>query len=39
MPASLRPLSTGELLDKTSALYRQNFALFAGIAAFALPGA
>jgi len=33
MPASLRPLSTGELLDRTFVLYRQNFALFTGIAA------
>lgn len=33
MPASLRPLSTGELLDKTFTLYRQNFLLFFGIAA------
>lgn len=33
MPASLRPLSTGELLDKTFTLYRQNFPLFFGIAA------
>jgi len=33
MPASLRPLSTGELLDKTFALYRQNFPVFRGIAA------
>ena len=29
MPASLRPLSTGELLDKTFTLYRQNFPLLA----------
>lgn len=35
MPASLRPLSTGELLDKTFTLYRQNFPLFFGIAALA----
>lgn len=28
----LRPLSTGELLDRTFALYKQNFALFVGIA-------
>ena len=33
MSASLRPLSTGELLDKTFTLYRQNFLLFFGIAA------
>lgn len=33
MPANLRPLSTGELLDKTFTLYRQNFLLFFGIAA------
>jgi len=35
MPASLRPLSTGELLDKTFTLYRRNFPLFFGIAALA----
>ena len=29
----LRPLTTGELLDRTFALYRKNFLLFAGIAA------
>lgn len=33
MPAALRPLSTGELLDKTFTLYRRNFLLFFGIAA------
>ena len=33
MPAALRPLSTGELLDKTFTLYRTNFPLFFGIAA------
>ncbi|HVH85135.1 MAG TPA: hypothetical protein VM912_00305 [Terriglobales bacterium] len=33
MAASLRPLSTGELLDQTFNLYRQNFLLFFGIAA------
>jgi hypothetical protein len=33
MPAPLRPLSTGELLDRTFSLYRQNLVLFAGIAA------
>lgn len=33
MAAPLRPLSTGELLDKTFSLYRQNFMLFFGIAA------
>jgi len=32
MAAPLRPLSTGELLDKTFTLYRQNFLLFFGIA-------
>ena len=32
MAAPLRPLSTGELLDKTFSLYRQNFMLFFGIA-------
>ncbi len=34
--AELRPLSLGELLDKTFTLYRGNFALFLGIAA--VPG-
>jgi hypothetical protein len=29
----LRPMSTGELLDRTFALYRKNFLLFVGIAA------
>jgi hypothetical protein len=29
----LRPLNLGDLLDETFALYRQNFALFAGIVA------
>ena len=33
MATPLRPLSTGELLDKTFSLYRQNFLLFFGIAA------
>src|SRR5579884_1153069 len=33
MAANLRPLSTGELLDKTFTQYRQNFLLFFGIAA------
>ena len=33
MPAALRPLSTGELLDQTFALYRSRFGLFVGIAA------
>lgn len=31
----LRPLSLGELLDRTMALYRSRFTLFAGIAIFA----
>ena len=31
MPEALRPMSTGELLDRTFALYRRNFLLFAGI--------
>ncbi len=35
MAGQLRPLSTGELLDRTFFLYRTNFALFIGI--FALP--
>src|SRR5271168_4985940 len=29
----LRPLSVGELLDRTFSLYRQNFLLFFGISA------
>jgi hypothetical protein len=33
MPASLRPLTTGQLLDRTFQIYRQNFTLFAGISA------
>lgn len=35
MSAPLRPLTTGELLDRTFYLYRNNFVLFAGIAALA----
>ena len=35
MPNDLRPLSLGELLDRTFFLYRKNFVLFAGI--MALP--
>src|SRR5262245_16178686 len=35
MPVSLRPLSTGELLDRTFTLYRRNFPLFFGISALA----
>lgn len=35
MSAPLRPLTTGELLDRTFNLYRNNFALFAGIASIA----
>jgi hypothetical protein len=33
MPYDLRPLSLGELLDRSFFLYRKNFVLFAGIAA------
>jgi hypothetical protein len=33
MTEPLRPMSTGELLDRTFALYRKNFILFLGIAA------
>ena len=33
MPASLRPLTTGQLLDRAFQNYRQNFTLFAGISA------
>lgn len=32
MTPVLRPMSTGEILDRTFNLYRNNFALFAGIA-------
>lgn len=35
MITALRPLSTGELLDRTFSLYRSHFMLFVGI--FALP--
>ena len=35
MTTALRPLSTGELLDRTFSLYRSRFMLFVGI--FALP--
>jgi uncharacterized membrane protein len=35
MTTALRPLSTGELLDRTFSLYRSHFLLFLGI--FALP--
>jgi hypothetical protein len=33
MTEPLRPMSTGELLDRTFSLYRKNFLLFVGIAA------
>jgi hypothetical protein len=33
METTLRPLTLGELLDRTAQLYRTNFPLFAGIAA------
>ncbi len=33
METTLRPLSLGEILDRTAQLYRTNFLLFAGIAA------
>jgi uncharacterized membrane protein len=36
MSTDLRPLSLGELLDRTFFLYRKNFALFAGIVALPL---
>jgi hypothetical protein len=35
MTTALRPLSTGELMDRTFSLYRSHFGLFVGI--FALP--
>jgi hypothetical protein len=34
MTAQLRPLSLGEILDRTAELYRNHFLLFAGIASF-----
>jgi uncharacterized membrane protein len=33
MESHLRPLSLGEILDRTAQLYRENFLLFAGISA------
>jgi hypothetical protein len=33
METNLRPLTLGEILDRTAQLYRENFILFAGIAA------
>ena len=33
MQTDLRPMSLGEILDRTAQLYRSNFVLFAGIAA------
>ncbi|HEV2213911.1 MAG TPA: hypothetical protein VGR64_01400, partial [Terracidiphilus sp.] len=33
METQLRPLTLGEILDRTAQLYRENFLLFAGIAA------
>src|ERR1700679_3324262 len=33
MQTNLRPMSLGEILDRTAQLYRTNFMLFAGIAA------
>lgn len=35
MTTALRPMNTGEILDRTFSLYRNNFILFAGIAALA----
>jgi len=37
MPAALRPMNLGEILDRTFEVYRMRFLLFAGIAA--LPAA
>src|SRR6185437_16024294 len=34
MDANLRPLTLGEILDRTAQLYRSNFLLFAGIFSF-----
>ncbi len=31
MQTSLRPMTLGEILDRTAQLYRTNFLLFAGI--------
>jgi hypothetical protein len=33
METNLRPLTLGEILDRTAQLYRTNFLLFAGISA------
>jgi hypothetical protein len=33
MTGALRPLSTGDLLDRTFSLYRSHFAVFLGIVA------
>jgi hypothetical protein len=33
MDSNLRPLTLGEILDRTAQLYRENFVLFAGISA------
>ncbi len=38
MTTALRPLSTGELLDRTFSLYRSHFGLFVGIFALPSPG-
>jgi hypothetical protein len=35
MTTALRPMTTGELLDRTFSIYRNNFVLFAGIAVLA----
>lgn len=35
MTIALRPMTTGELLDRTFSMYRNNFVLFAGISALA----
>src|SRR5436305_12539570 len=35
MPTALQPMSTGQVLDRTFNLYRNNFMLFAGIATIA----
>ncbi len=34
METNLRPLTVGEILDRTAQLYRSNFLLFAGISSF-----
>jgi hypothetical protein len=37
MESNLRPLTLGEILDRTIQLYRTNFLLFAGISTPSMP--